>query len=101
MNHQQAIDALLRLFDADGFLKRNRTEDRELVRKIRQGTCDTGIMMSPSEMILTQDANSLIGLVMRLTGGSANPAVIGAHIERIRTEARTRQHFTTTEQQNT
>lgn len=46
----------------------------------------TGIMMSPTEMILTQDENSLVGVVMRLTGGSANPNVVRGQIERIRKE---------------
>ena len=47
---------------------------------------ETVTMMSPTEMILTQDENSLIGLVMRLTGGSANPNVVKGQIERIRKE---------------
>lgn len=52
----------------------------------KEQQADTGIMMSPTEMILTQDENSLIGLVMRLTGGRANPNVIKGQIERIRKE---------------
>lgn len=30
------------------------------------------------------NANTLVGLVMTLTGGSANPNVVSAHIDRIR-----------------
>lgn len=58
----------------------------ESIRALKGSNAQTGIMMSPTEMILTQDENSLIGLVMRLTGGSTNPDIIKGQIERIRKE---------------
>jgi ribosomal protein S27AE len=44
-------------------------------------------LTTPSELIAELDEEMLVALVMKLTGGSANPAVVRAQIRRIRQEA--------------
>ncbi len=51
-------------------------EKDELVRKM------VGIDTLLGKLILTESEDALVGIVMSLTGGSANPAVVRAQIRK-------------------
>lgn len=43
--------------------------------------------MRTDEIVVALDEDTLVGIVMRLTGGTANPRVVRGQIHRIRAEA--------------
>lgn len=56
----------------------------EALTWVLEPTSVDNIMSEASIMVLTKDADALVGVVMMLTGGSANPFVVRAQIERAR-----------------